>query len=68
MHLKETKMSFSSDSNSVYASLLSVICATITLSSIQPILTLIASVVAIGSGLYSFIKKSKKKWKIGKQQ
>jgi len=36
------------------------ICAVISLSQIQPILTFIASLIAIISGLYSIYKKSKK--------
>jgi len=35
-------------------------CAVISLSDIQPILTFIASLVAITSGVYSIYKKSKK--------
>ena len=36
------------------------ICAVISLSDIQPILTFIASLIAIISGVYSIYKKSKK--------
>jgi hypothetical protein len=36
------------------------ICAVISLSDIQPVLTFIASLIAIFSGLYSIYKKSKK--------
>ena len=36
------------------------ICAVISLSDIQPILTFVASLVAITSGVYSIYKKSKK--------
>jgi hypothetical protein len=36
------------------------ICAVISLSQIQPILTFIASLIAIISGVYSIYKKSKK--------
>jgi hypothetical protein len=35
-------------------------CAVISLSDIQPVLTFIASVIAIISGVYSIYKKSKK--------
>ena len=35
-------------------------CAVISLSDIQPILTFVASLVAITSGVYSIYKKSKK--------
>jgi len=36
------------------------ICAVVSLSQIQPVLTFIASLIAIISGLYSIYKKSKK--------
>jgi hypothetical protein len=36
------------------------ICAVVSLSQIQPVLTFIASLIAIFSGLYSIYKKSKK--------
>jgi hypothetical protein len=36
------------------------ICAVISLSDIQPVLTFVASLIAIISGLYSIYKKSKK--------
>jgi hypothetical protein len=36
------------------------ICAVISLSQIQPVLTFVASLIAIISGLYSIYKKSKK--------
>jgi hypothetical protein len=36
------------------------ICAVVSLSQIQPVLTFIASLIAIMSGLYSIYKKSKK--------
>jgi len=36
------------------------ICALISLSDIQPVLTFIASLIAILSGIYSIYKKSKK--------
>jgi hypothetical protein len=36
------------------------LCAVISLSDIQPILTFIASLIAIFSGVYSIYKKSKK--------
>jgi len=36
------------------------ICAVISISDIQPVLTFIASLIAIFSGLYSIYKKSKK--------
>ena len=35
-------------------------CAVISLSDIQPVLTFIASIIAIFSGVYSIYKKSKK--------
>ena len=35
-------------------------CAVISLSDIQPVLTFIASLIAIISGVYSIYKKSKK--------
>lgn len=35
-------------------------CAVISLSNIQPILTFVASIIAIASGIYSIYKKSKK--------
>jgi len=36
------------------------ICAVVSISQIQPVLTFIASLIAISSGLYSIYKKSKK--------
>jgi hypothetical protein len=36
------------------------ICAVVSLSQIQPVLTFIASLIAIISGIYSIYKKSKK--------
>ena len=36
------------------------LCAVISLSDIQPVLTFIASLIAIFSGVYSIYKKSKK--------
>lgn len=35
------------------------ICAVVSLSQIQPVLTFIASLIAIASGVYSIYKKSK---------
>jgi hypothetical protein len=35
-------------------------CAVVSLSDIQPVLTFIASLIAIFSGVYSIYKKSKK--------
>jgi hypothetical protein len=36
------------------------ICAVVSITDIQPVLTFIASLIAIFSGLYSIYKKSKK--------
>lgn len=42
------------------STIISGLCAVISLSDIQPVLTFIASLVAIASGIYSIYKKSKK--------
>ena len=45
----------------MYLSVISGIFALVSLSTIQPYLSLAASLIAIASGVYSFTKKSKKK-------
>ena len=45
----------------IYLSMISGVCAVISLSTIQPYLSLAASLIAIASGLYSFVNKGKKK-------
>ena len=54
-------MSASHSTDNVILSMISAISAAVSLSAIQPALTFIASLIAIASGLYSFVKKSKKK-------
>lgn len=57
-------MNHTSDPNSGILSMVSAIFAFVSITSIQPILTFTASIVAISSGLYSMYgnyKKSKRK-------
>lgn len=54
-------MSASHSTDNVILSMISAVSAVVSLSAIQPVLTFIASLIAIASGLYSFVKKSKKK-------
>lgn len=50
---------FSSLDNS-YLSMVSGFCAFISLTDIQPLLTFVASIVAIVSGIYSILRKKRK--------
>jgi len=43
-----------------YLSMLSGFCAFISISAIQPVLTFVASILAIVSGVYSILKKKRK--------
>lgn len=54
-------MNSNTDSNSFLLSTISAFCAVVTLSSIQPILTFIASIIAIVSGIYSMYRNFNKK-------
>jgi len=45
--------------NSIVPTMISGICAFISLADIQPMLTFIASIIAIVSGIISIIKKTK---------
>lgn len=57
-------MNHTSDPNNLVLSMVSAFFAVVTLTSIQPMLTFIASIVAIASGIYSMYrnyKKSKRK-------
>ena len=58
------KMNTPTETGNVYLSMVSAFCAILSLSAIQPILTFIASIVGICSGLYVMLKangKSKNK-------
>lgn len=58
------KMSTPTETGNVYLSIVSAFCAVVSLSAVQPILTFIASIVGICSGLYVMFKgkfKSKRK-------
>ena len=46
--------------DNTYLSMISGFCAFISLSDIQPMLTFVASIVAIVSGIYSLVKKKRK--------
>ena len=46
--------------DNTYLSMISGFCAFISLSDIQPVLTFVASIVAIVSGIYSLVKKKRK--------
>lgn len=46
--------------DNTYLSMISGFCAFISLSDIQPVLTFVASIVAIVSGIYSLLKKKRK--------
>jgi len=46
--------------DNTYLSMISGFCAFISLSDIQPVLTFVASIVAIVSGIYSLVRKRKK--------
>lgn len=46
--------------DNTYLSILSGFCAFISLSDIQPVLTFVASIVAIASGIYSIFRKKRK--------
>jgi len=49
------------ETGNAYFSICSTVCAFLSIASIQPMLTFIASIVAIISGTYSIIKSTKKK-------
>jgi hypothetical protein len=46
--------------NNAYLSMVSGFCAFISLTNIQPVLTFVASIVAIVSGIYSIVRKKRK--------
>jgi hypothetical protein len=46
--------------DNTYLSMISGFCAFISLSDIQPVLTFVASIVAIVSGIYSVIRRKRK--------
>jgi uncharacterized BrkB/YihY/UPF0761 family membrane protein len=49
------------ETGNAYLSICSSVCAFLSIASIQPMLTFVASIVAIVSGTYSIIKATKKK-------